>query len=344
MMMHSFRFLMFFLCLALTPCYSNGLLATAEEFVNPIAPGQDPWVVAFKGKYYLIQSVDRDSKLAVFESDHPTRFDKKQIVWEAPATGPHSKEIWAPEMHFLDGHWYIYVGASNGENKNHRTIVLESPGESPLEPFHFKAELYTGDSLAENQPNRWAIDGTVLHYKNERYLIWSGWRDEQDIQYLYISKMLSPWQLSGTRVQLCDNATHLWERVGEAADQRGLHEAPQVLERDGRIMVVYSCSGSWEPTYKLGMLTLKSDGNPLHPQDWTKSEQPVFQSSETTFGVGHCCFSKTTDGKSELLFYHAKRFRKHGWERDIFVQPFSWKPDGTPDFGTPVAAGKPVNM
>ena len=33
---------------------------------------------------------------------------KKTVVWEAPADGPYSKEVWAPELHFVEGKWRIY--------------------------------------------------------------------------------------------------------------------------------------------------------------------------------------------------------------------------------------------
>jgi GH43 family beta-xylosidase len=31
-----------------------------------------------------------------------------------------------------------------------------------------------------------------------------------------------------------------------------------------------------------------------------------------------------------------------GWRRDIRAQRFGWRPDGAPDFGTPVPAGVPL--
>ena len=71
--------------------------------------------------------------------------------------------------------------------------------------------------------------------------------------------------------------------MGETATGRGLNEAPQVLQRNGRTFIVYSCSASWQPSYKLGLLALRPGGDPLNPADWTKHPQPVFQPNHSHF-------------------------------------------------------------
>ena len=112
--------------------------ADAPTFTNPIAEGADPWVVRHGAHYYWCSS-DGNRGIAIGRSDRLTGLGEKFTVWRAPDTGPHSREIWAPELHHLDGRWYVYVGASDGKNKNHRTIVLESTADDPLSPFTFKA-------------------------------------------------------------------------------------------------------------------------------------------------------------------------------------------------------------
>jgi GH43 family beta-xylosidase len=67
---------------------------------------------------------------------------------------------------------------------------------------------------------------------------------------------------------MCANDDYIWERVGEKPENRGLHEAPQVLQRGGRTFVVYSCSSSWQITYKLALLELRPGGDPLNPANW----------------------------------------------------------------------------
>ena len=200
--------------------------------------------------------------------------------------------------------------------------MLESMGEDPTSEFRFKAELYTGDDIATGRRNRWAIDGTILEHGGQRYLIWSGWEDERDMQWLYIARMSNPWTVSSNRVRLCANDDYPWERIDETVSTRGLNEASQVLSRDGRLFVIFSASASWRTTYKLGMLELSP--GPMAQAAWTKRPEPVFQSTATTWGVGHCGFTRSPDGAENWMVFHVKLERHANWKRVVHLQRFEW--------------------
>jgi GH43 family beta-xylosidase len=309
-----------------------------EKFRNPLLKGADPWVVRHEGAYYWCFD-EKNLGVAIHRSTRLTEPGEKTLVWHTPATGPHSRQLWAPDLHFLDGRAYVYGAASDGHNATHRMIVLESVTADPLGAYTLKAELYTGDNLAGKTNNRWAIDGTVLELAGRRCFIWSGWEDERDVQWLYIATMANPWTLSSNRVRLCANDDYIWERVEERPGTRGLHEGPQVLQYNGRTFVVYSTSASWRPSYKLGMLELQPGADPMQPASWKKFPEPVFVSTEKTFGVGHGSFTRSPDGTEWWLTYHAKVERSDGWNRVVHLQPFTWTPSGLPNFGYPVDAG-----
>ncbi|UCG15321.1 MAG: family 43 glycosylhydrolase [Phycisphaerales bacterium] len=312
-------------------------------FVNPIYEGADPWVTHHERHYFLCRS-EGDVGISVWKSAKLTDPGIKRIVWKAPSSGWNSRQVWAPELHRLDGRWYIYYAASDGRNRNHRTGVLEAVTDDPQGSYRDRGALYTGDDCAGSMQNRWAIDATPLELDGRLYLIWSGWPADEDIQYLYIAPMANPWTISGNRVRLCANDTHIWERVREDPAQRGLNEAPQVLRDNGRVFVVYSCSGSWEPTYKLGLLELKERADPLRPGSWRKHGEPVFQPTESVFGIGHASFAKSPDDREDWIIYHAKVSRKPGWQRTVRAQPFTWTPDGRPIFGTPIPSAEPLRV
>ena len=59
------------------------------------------------------------------------------IVWQAHEEGPMSELIWAPEVHYINGKWYIYFAASNhktirDESHHHRMFVLENQHIDPM--------------------------------------------------------------------------------------------------------------------------------------------------------------------------------------------------------------------
>lgn len=313
------------------------------QFVNPVAEGADPWVVRdpYANRYLWCMS-EGNRGISVWTSPTLTSLGERHIIWKAPETGPYSKEVWAPELHLIDQRWYVYFAASDGKNENHLAWVLQSDTTDVLGNWTLHGPFATGSGSDGKSPNIWAIDMTVLEYRGARYAIWSGWdAPGTDRQYLYIAPMKSPTELSGPRVQICSNSDFLWERTEETPESRGLHEGPQVLQQNGRTFVLYSTAASWLPTYKLGMLELTGD-NPLAPSSWKKSTMPVFQSTESTYGVGHSCFLKTEADQKWWHIFHAKQDRNPGWRRAIYVQPMRFHSDGTPDLGSPVAPGHPV--
>lgn len=101
---------------------------------NPLlpAPSPDPWVIRHDGFYYYCRS--EDDAITIIRSRTLTGLGQgeKRTVWKPPATGPYSRELWAPELHRLRGKWYIYVAADDGSNDNHRMWVLEGESDDPL--------------------------------------------------------------------------------------------------------------------------------------------------------------------------------------------------------------------
>ena len=301
-----------------------------ETFRNPITEsGADPFVVRFEDGYYYVYSADGGVFVSRADNIHHLRQDGKCIF--RPEEGkPYSRELWAPEIHFIDGDWYCYVAADDGVNANHHMYVLKSTDGRP-------DGVYAMVGMLDDGSGCWAIDGTVMPCGGKLYFVWSGWESRENThQNLYIAPMKSPTELAGARV-LISRPEYDWEKRGSAPTKSGkclptVNEGPQILEKDGTVHVIYSAAGSWCRHYCLGMLTLRG-GDPLNPADWVKCKEPVFAESEGTHGPGHCSFVKAKDGKTDFIIYHARRDAKGGWVgRGMRAQPFTWDGD-VPVFG-----------
>lgn len=310
-------------------------------FVNPVYEGADPFVYKHTDGYYYFCQSEGDKGISIWKSDRLTDKGIKRIVWLSPETGWNSSNVWAPEIHYLNDKWYIYYAADDGDNANHRTGVLESVTQDAQGDYIDRGIVYTGDHIETGRGNRWAIDATPLQMNGRLYLIWSGWLgQDDDIQSLYIAEMENPWTTKTNRVKIADNDTYVWERVSENPTLKGLNEGPQILKNDGRIYVIYSCSNSWGPTYKLGQLSIQEGDDPMNPANWTKKSTPVFQGSQTVHGVGHAMFTTSADDTEHWIVYHSKISPQSGWQRNVRIQPFTFRADGSPDFGTPYDAGR----
>ena len=301
-----------------------------ETFRNPITEsGADPFVVRFEDGYYYVYSADGGVFVSRADNIHHLRQDGKCIF--RPEEGkPYSRELWAPEIHFIDGDWYCYVAADDGVNANHHMYVLKSTDGRP-------DGVYAMVGMLDDGSGYWAIDGTVMPCGGKLYFVWSGWESRENThQNLYIAPMKSPTELAGARV-LISRPEYDWEKRGSGPTKSGkclptVNEGPQILEKDGTVHVIYSAAGSWCRHYCLGMLTLRG-GDPLNPADWVKCKEPVFVESEGTHGPGHCSFVKAKDGKTDFIIYHARRDAKGGWVgRGMRAQPFTWDGD-VPVFG-----------
>jgi GH43 family beta-xylosidase len=313
----------------------------ACTFSNPIGPGQDPWIVRHDGAYHLVES--RDGGIWVYRSEELTAPKRDPVrVWQAPATGWNRTNIWAPELHLIDGRWYIYYAAGEAGPPyiHQRSGVLQSAGSDPRGPYEDLGMLRTVDDLADHDVV-WAIDLTVERIADQLYAVWSGWEENRDTdrtpQHLYIAEMSDPWTISSGRVRI-SSPVEPWER-GTALD---LNEGPQFLRRGDDLFIIYSTRESWLPDYRLGQLRLASpDADPMDPDSWIKTG-PVFTRTETVYGPGHNGFAKSPDGTEDWLVYHAKVDTEPGWNRVIRMQPFGWNADGSPDFGEPVPSGVPL--
>ena len=340
--MKQFRHLLIFIFIscASVPVVSAQVRAT---FTNPLLPsGADPWCVYKDGFYYYTHTTGRNITVWKTRSIAALATAEKKIVFTPPAAGPYSKELWAPEIHFLQGKWYIYFAADSGSNQNHRLWVLENSAADPLQgEWVMKGKLTTPD-------DKWAIDGSLFEYDKQLYLIWSGWEgDVNGQQNIYIAKMQDPWTVTGQRSKI-SSPGFSWEMNGDLHDavnppHVNVNEGPEVLTHDGKLFLIYSASGCWTDFYALGMLTATAGSDLMDPASWKKSPIPVFQRSveNGVYAPGHNSFFVSPDGKENWILYHANNQPGQGCGgfRSPRAQRFTWKADGSPDFGIPVKAG-----
>jgi GH43 family beta-xylosidase len=331
--------------------------AAQETLVNPLLPsGPDPWIVQRNGFYYYMNTTGSSLVIRKTRSIAALATAETKTVWRAPASGPNSRDIWAPELHWLRGKWYIYFAADAGRNESHRIWALENASPDPLEgEWEMKGKV-------ADPSDRWAIDATVFEHASRLYMAWSGWEGAVNgAQNLYVAEMSNPWTIRGERVRI-STPDLPWEKIGDlkprtaseinpGADAANpihvdVNEGPEFLQYGDRVFLVYSAGGCWTDYYSLGLLTASASSDLLNPASWKKSAAPVFWLSPEAhaYGTGHNGFFRSPDGKEDWIVYHANAEPGQGCGRNRSprAQRFTWNADGTPNFGRPAAAGTPI--
>jgi GH43 family beta-xylosidase len=334
----------FLLILLINHCFPGKCFAQeATTFSNPLLPaGADPWCIYRDGFYYYTHTTGRNITLWKTKTIAGLKTAEKKIIFTPPEKGPYSKELWAPEIHFLQGKWYVYFAADSGNNTDHRLWVLENRSPDPLQgEWKLKGKLTTPE-------DKWSIDGSLFEHKKQLYFIWSGWEgDANGQQNIYIAKMKNPWSVEGRRAKISGPELE-WEIHGDTHNPKdvphvNVNEGPEVLVHNNKLFLIYSASGCWTDFYALGMLTASANSDIMDPASWKKSAEPVFRQSKenSVYAPGHNSFFTSADGKEDWILYHAnsKPGQGCGGFRSPRAQPFTWKKDGSPYFGIPVKEG-----
>ena len=292
------------------------------------------------GYYYMTGSVPEYDRLVLRRSKTLAGLAtaEEAVLWRHEASGPRSGFIWAPELHQIDGKWYMYfaAGPSGGGDDvfRIRTYAVVCDGADPM----------TGkwSMLGEFQApwDSFNLDSTSFVHKSVRYFAWAQKEPGIDTNSnLYIAKLESPLKLAGKATRLTV-PTLDWEVRGYK-----VAEAPAVLHRNGRLFMTYSASAT-DARYCLGLLTADENADLLDAKSWTKSPQPVFVTNTATsvYGPGHNSFTVDEQGR-DILVYHGRDYEAiqgdplFNPDRHTRVQRLYYTADGTPDFGVPVGNG-----
>lgn len=313
------------------------------ELLKPLIEQRaDPYIHKHTdGYYYFTASVPAYDRLELRRAKTIAELPSAErvAVWHKPDTGPLSELIWAPEIHFNQGAWYIYFAAApTREIKDglfqHRMYCISTEAANPLEGD------WTEPKQIDTGMDTFCLDATTFTHKGQLYYVWA--QKQNDIpgnSNLYIAPMDTPDAIAGEPVLLTIPELE-WETRGFM-----VNEGPAVLIRNGRVLITYSGSATDE-NYCMGLIWADENADLLDPKSWTKSQKPVFQSDmdNAIYGPGHNSFTVAEDGKTDMLVYHARTYTEiEGdplWnpDRHTFIKPIKWDSEGFPVFGKPSTA------
>lgn len=306
----------------------------AATLVNPLLPsGPDPWIVQENGIFYYMATLG--DRLAIRATSDLARLTdaEEHVVWRPRPDTANGRSIWAPELHRIDGHWFIYYTAADSAHDDdaHRGIfVLENSGSDPL-----AGQWVDRGRINTAHPG---IDGTIFAANGKRYFVYSPYVGPDSV--LAIARMENPWTLVGEEAIIA-RPDQSWERQGG----RQILEGPAFLEGPrGDLFLTFSGSACWSDDYAVGLLHAPAGADPLSRASWTKTPHPVLAKAPATgvWAPGHNGFFSA--GGRSWIVYHANGAAEMGCtaRRAPHVQEITWSSEGMPVFPVPRAGPVPA--
>jgi GH43 family beta-xylosidase len=317
--------------------------AAQAVFTNPVLSDArgvaDPFILKWNGEYYLYTT--GDPIRAYHSVDLVTWDEVGPVLSSSDDPGAWNQvDVWAPEVVYRNGTFYLYYSASRGSDDWRVTEEARRVGvatsRSPRGPFV--------DSGSPVTPG-WGIDGHV--FRDPR----TG-RDYLFYSYLYepdlpgagqvVDSLVSPFRTGHTPTHVIRGSEAWEDKDGDPnnGSLRYTNEAPTVLERDGLYYMLYS-GGSWDlPTYALAYAVsdevVPSGG--LDSEGWDKVTPPILRANDRVQGPGHNTVTLAPNNVHHITAYHGRSvpFRSPG-DRQTFLDRLYW--NGARPFLEPATLG-----
>ncbi len=337
---------------------------TSDEgyFVNPVVTEHENTSMVFhEGLYYYVTNAHEG--ISLYAGTDPTVITQGEEHIVCPVRERYGLlRIWHPQIVFLQGKWYIYFSADDGNMDDHHIYVLENSEKDPRNgSFVMRGRIKT------DPDDNWAIHPHAFEYDSQLYITWSGWESRRvyaETQCIYIARLENPWTQGSPRVRI-SVPEYEWERQWvnpngyKTAYPVYVNEAPFFFgnDRTDRLYIYYSASAMWTPYYAIGELSAAKGADLLSADTWKKNSKPVFSmnapswpdAEPATEGVapgvyapGYPYIIPSPDGKEYFMVYMARDIAGdpyRPYSRTVRMQKIEFAPGGIPKLGTPVQIG-----
>ena len=278
-------------------------------YTNPIHDGYlgDPFVLEHNGEYHAYGTVPL-GKLSI-----PVMHSRDLTAWrplgDALALGDDAFEaLWAPEVAYDNGVFYMYYSAGGAEGQGHRLRVATA--SHPAGPFEDSGEILTPDEpfAIDAHPFRDGRDGEWYLYYCRDFLEPDG--EDRVGTGIVVDRLVGMTRLAGERRtvvrphaewQLFERQRHWYGRVWDWYTAEG----PFVREHGGRYYCFYS-GGAWkEPNYGVGYVVADDPVGPFVREPGAEGPEILRTRPGRVIGPGHASIARAPDRSSDYLVYHA---------------------------------------
>ncbi len=322
----------------------NAKLEGELTLENPIATFADPSVYYYEGWYYYTYSKDYAGKPGLWLTRATNIADlgktEPMMVWSAAKAGSNMKSLWAPQIYFLDGKWYIYATCSEegtSEASRRFPYVWVGKGELPLDGYdlHGTIDNYDKSVLSYLSPR-------IIERGGVRYLVCGGFFREEDkvagvrhYQRLFIGELESPTKFK-TGMTVIAQPTQSWEGTGKVQ----ILEGPfPIYAPGGTLYIAYAAGETSGNEYCTGLLkfTGTEKDSLTDRSKWQKLQDPLqfMDYDNKVYSPGAMVFVTEPDGTGLWGIFHVKHYPNVGYNhRILYAMPVTFEGE-LPKMGAP---------
>ncbi len=226
---------------------------------------------------------------------------EEKVIWNQKESETAFRFIWAPEIHEINGKWYVLFAASGSEDNvwNIDCHCIMCSGNDPyndswIDKGKFKA--CDGDDFSFRG---FSLDMTYFECGGKSFVAWAQNGGNSNV-YLATVNPDAPWQTT-CPAMLLTKPEYDWERV-----RIPVNEGPAAMIHNGKLFLAFSASATG-PEYCIGLLYADENADLMNPESWTKLEKPRLTSDDLIdeYGPGHNSFVK--DENDDWIFvYHSR--------------------------------------
>jgi GH43 family beta-xylosidase len=315
---------------------------SGRTYTNPVYDGYlgDPFVLKHNGEYYAYGTVPRG------DVSVPVLHSRDLVDWRHLGTalvlrGDAFETLWAPEVVYDNGTFYMYYSAGGEEGEGHQLRVATA--SSPAGPFEDSGTVLTPDDAftIDAHPFR-DDDGRWYLYYCRDFLEPDG--EGRVGTGIVVDRLVGMTRLAGERRtvvrphadwQLYERQREWYGRMWDWYTVEGAF----VCKHEGRYYCLYS-GGAWrEPNYGVSYVVADHPKGPFAPEADTEGPSILRTSPGRVIGPGHASVVHAPDNAHEYLVYHA-------WDaghtsRQMRIDPLTWE-EGAPASPGPTLEPRPA--
>ncbi len=226
---------------------------------------------------------------------------EEKVIWDEKNSDLAFRFIWAPEIHEINGKWYVLFAASASENNvwDIDCHVIMCEGKDPYnDPWIDKGkfEACEGDDFSFRG---FSLDMTYFECGSKSYVAWAQNGGNSNV-YLATVNSDEPWKTT-CPAMLLTKPEYDWERVNIP-----VNEGPAAMVHGNKIYLAFSASATG-PEYCIGLMYADKNADLMNISSWTKLDKPLLTSDDLIdeYGPGHNSFVKDENG-DWIFIYHSR--------------------------------------